>query len=76
MKPDKKTNTTDPMEEAYKQLDGDPAKDAVSKAAKGEQPQTDDEQRMDEAPADPTQCSEIEEAYARLFESLAIIMRK
>lgn len=34
----KPTNTTDPMEEAYKQLDGAPSMTAVSDAARGKQP--------------------------------------
>ena len=84
---------TEPMEEAYKMLGGTPSATAVSDAAKGDKPLTDDEQRMKEAPEDPTQdeaedkeegeykktegveCSDLEEAYAMLFEGLATIIR-
>lgn len=79
MKPIKQTDT-DPMEQAYKELDGSPAGDAVSKAAKGEHPQTDFEaqedhhdemvQRMEGVTSD-----DLENAYSKLFEALAVITR-
>ena len=62
-----------PMEEAYKLLEGQPAIDAVSKAAKGEIPETDKEQRM-RLQGKEIRTS-IEEAYANLFESLSMIIR-
>lgn len=71
--PQKQTNT-DPMEEAYKQLDGEPGMTAVSDAAKGMQPLNDMQQRQrDFKPQD--MCDDIDHAYAQLFESLAVIIR-
>lgn len=76
----KKINT-EPMDEAYKLLGGDPAGDAVSVAAKGGVPETDDEQRMrtmgktDKTEVTAQMCTDIEDAYAKLFEGLAGIMR-
>lgn len=77
----KEKKQTDPMEEAYKMLDGEPAGDAVSKAAKGEEPESDFEAREDNEDKMVSRFqgkvgAEIEEAYAMLFESLSIIMRK
>lgn len=66
------------------QLDGSPAPDAVSKVAMGGKPETDDEHReeyQEESVGrlmgkkdNPDLCS-IEDAYASLFESLAVIMK-
>lgn len=77
----KQEKQTDEMEEAYKQLDGEPAGDAVSKAAKGEQPQTDQEheEEFDDEQVARFQgktCQDIEDAYAQLFEALAFIAKK
>lgn len=76
---------TDPMEQAYKLLGGDPAGDAVSVAAKGGKPESDDEQRFrTQAPKDQVadeddelECGpdDVQRAYAQLFESLATILR-
>jgi hypothetical protein len=76
---------TDPMDEAYKLLDGQPSATGVSDAAKGLAPKSDNEDREDNqiahderlyGSADKKQvCTDIDEAYAMLFESLAIIMR-
>lgn len=76
-----KQKLTDPMEEAYKLLDGEPAIDAVSQAAKGLKPESDAEQRVKNHDAEMQRrgleqgCSDVQEAYARLFDSLADIMR-
>lgn len=76
----KKINTE--LNEAYKQMGGDPAIDAVSIAAKGGRPETDDQQRMrlgtEAAVKAGVRCDpqDIENAYAMLFEALAVIMRK
>lgn len=65
---------TDPMEEAYKQLDGEPGMTATSDAAKGIPPLNDMQQReRDFKPQD--MVGDIDQAYANLFESLAIILR-
>lgn len=69
-----KTNT-DPMDEAYKLLDGEPAQDAVSQAAKGNVPLSDNEYRMKNAQPDPL-CTDINDAYAMLFSALSVIMGK
>lgn len=73
------------MEEAYKMISGDPAIDAVSKAAMGDVPQTDKEKRMADfeqktanygnqaGENEATNC--IDEAYAMLFEALAMLAR-
>lgn len=66
---------TDPMEEAYKLISGDPSQTAVSDAAKGEPPLTDKQQRMRESSKTQDLCNDINEAYAMLFEGLAGIMR-
>lgn len=76
MKPKKDTQ---PMEEAYKQLDGKPAIDAVSQAAMGKQPLTDEESRVEDFNRqykDNGICADdIEEAYAKIFEGLAMVAR-
>lgn len=64
---------TDIIEKTYKLLDGKPAIDAVSVAAKGGVPESDAEQRMRLGSKD--MCTDIQQAYSNLFESLAIIMR-
>lgn len=68
-----------PMEEAYKLLDGEPSIDAVSKAAKGEKPDTDHERREEEHEEKSDRfgkgAQDIDEAYANLFESLSVILR-
>lgn len=82
-----KTNT-DPMDEAYKMLDGQPSATGVSDAAKGLAPKNDDEDYRDnqeekndrlydgeDAPDKKQMCHDIDEAYAMLFESLSVIMR-
>lgn len=79
---DKKEN------EMYKQLTGSPGLTSVSDAAKGEKPETlaefeesyHDEwaSKVDGKPhtvVSPEECHDIEEAYAMLFESLAMIAR-
>lgn len=77
-----KTNT-DPMDEAYRLLDGKPSATGVSDAAKGLAPKNDNEDFRDNEEAyndrlyggNKQACRDIDEAYAMLFESLAIIMR-
>lgn len=64
----------EPMDEAYKLLTGDPSIKAVSQAAKGEIPLSDKEQRMKDFEQDD-KCVDINDAYATLFESLAIILK-
>lgn len=62
------------MNEAYKLITGDPSLTAVSDAAKGQPPLSDKEQRLkDWKPAG--MCLDINEAYAMLFESLAMIAK-
>jgi hypothetical protein len=78
-----KQKDTNPMEEAYKLLDGSPAADAVSKAAKGESPESDNEQREEameeksERLYDGTdvEACDLQDAYAMLFQGLAAIMK-
>jgi hypothetical protein len=67
-------NDINPMDEAYKLLTGDPSIKAVSQAAKGEIPLSDDEQRMKDYETDE-KCQDINQAYAMLFESLAMIIK-
>ncbi len=69
-----KQKDTDPMDEAYKMVTGDPSLTAVSDAAKGKVPLSDDEQRMKDYKTDE-RCLDIDEAYAMLFESLSVILR-
>lgn len=69
-----KTPDLNPMDEAYKLLTGDPSIKAVSQAAKGEVPLSDKEQRMADYEVDG-KCVDIGEAYANLFESLAVILK-
>lgn len=64
------------MEEAYKLVSGSPAIDAVSVAAKGGVPETDQEQRFRTQSAKDAMCMEIDEAYANLFQALSVIARK
>lgn len=78
-----KTQTdTNPMDEAYKLLDGEPAGDAVSQAAKGLKPQTAfaqaeaDQAGMVKRLRGSQACQDINDAYAMLFEALAIIIKK
>lgn len=87
MKP--KQKDLNPIDEAYKMVSGDPGIDAVSKAAMGETPMSDEESRVDDfnkkqdpkaaiksTPGVPkVSCDDIDEAYAKLFEGLAAIMR-
>jgi hypothetical protein len=77
-----KNKDNDEMQEAYKLLDGEPSATAVSDAAKGEKPKTDFEDREDYHEEDLDRregkvkgCTDIDEAYASLFESLSIILR-
>lgn len=64
------------MDEAYKLISGEPSITAVSDAAKGDKPLTDEQQRMkDYARKNDSMCADIDDAYAMLFESLAVIMR-
>ena len=67
-------NQLEPMDEAYKMLTGDPSMTAVSQAAKGEVPLSDKEQRIKDFNQD-NKCIDINDAYASLFESLAIILK-
>jgi len=69
-----KTLDLNPMDEAYKLLTGDPSIKAVSQAAKGEVPLSDKEQRMKDYETDE-KCQDINQAYAMLFESLAMIIK-
>lgn len=69
----KKINT-EPMEEAYKMVGGDPSMTAVSDAAKGEMPLSDKQKRMKDYELQQG-CMDINEAYAMLFESLAVILK-
>lgn len=78
-----KPKTNNPLEK----LTGSPSATAVSDVAKGGQPKTDDE--MDKAyqelngevrqgikpEMEAIDCTDLEEAYANLFESLSVIMR-
>lgn len=64
------------------QLDGSPAPDAVSKVAMGGKPENDDEhieqyntEWIARLKGKPDVAEDIEEAYAKLFEGLAGIMR-
>jgi hypothetical protein len=78
LKPKTKTNT-DPMEEAYKQLDGEPAADAVSQAALGNPPKTDMEAREEDHDMQTQRfmgsIQDIDDAYAALFGALAFIIQ-
>jgi hypothetical protein len=79
LKPKTKTNT-DPMEEAYKLLDGEPAADAVSQAAQGNVPKTDMEAREDDHDMQTQRfmgggIQDIDDAYAALFGALAFIIQ-
>ena len=72
-----KTNT-EPMNEAYKMLDGAPSATGVSDAAKGIMPKTAMQDTEDQLEAKTNRmmgCHDINEAYAMLFESLAVIMK-
>ena len=79
---------TDDIDEAYKHLTGDPGMTAVSDAAMGKKPLTDDQQRMAEAHEEDDEheegempshtdpkCMDINEAYALLFEGLAAVAK-
>lgn len=80
MKPKTDTN---PMDDAYKSLDGSPSATGVSDAAKGNQPANDNEQFRDDTNehndrlygGGDAKCMDINQAYAMLFESLAVIMK-
>lgn len=74
MKPTQKQ--TEPIEEVYKLVSGSPAIDAVSVAAKGGVPETDQEQRMRLMSPKDLLCRDVEEAYSNLFQSLAVILRR
>lgn len=71
------------MEEAYKMLSGAPAGDGVSRAAKGQMPEQDLQEREDfqeekvarQFGEPKMNSSDLEKAYAMLFESLAMITR-
>jgi len=70
--------TNDPMEEAYKQLDGSPSATGVSDAARGIQPENDDESFRENTEQKNKQlygCDDIDQAYANLFQAVADIMR-
>lgn len=81
-----KPKQTDPMNDAYKMLMlGAPSSTGVSDAAKGNVPQNDMQEEAAEndqkqvrlgiqSPQDP-KCTDIQNAYAMLFESLAVIMK-
>lgn len=84
MKPKTKIDTN-PMDEAYKLLDAKPSATGVSDAAQGLAPKNDDEDFRENEEEQlerqygggkprPASC-DIDDAYAMLFESLAVIMR-
>lgn len=91
MKPKQKDDRdSNPMDEAYKLLEGTPSATGVSDAAQGLAPKNDDEDFRDkteeinerrigtdtpkeESVERPSQC--LDDAYAMLFESLAVIMK-